>query len=349
MSPKLANHWEPEPGQWLVFRTDAQIQTDAVDIYVMVQIPTLYSYGSFLVRGEKPKEKDIRELLNSAFKKDGSWARKLTLPKGDPAEKMFREIAEPNGVKVDVQPTAVIEPFAAPFKEDFAKTAFSPAGMFSDANFKDETPEEDKESAKASIPDSYDPCPCAAGKKYKFCCKKIFREVIMAMCAAEDGQPDEALKWMAKAQAVAGESAEVLCRYGIVYSYFDRKKAGEYFEKCLSQFPDYPRAHYIRGIELKEKGDTAGALASYQKAIERYLPTDRYHLNEVWNNVGTILFDRGEYEKAKTAWERALVYLPSDAVVKRNLIQFIYTNLDVPEALRKRSPFVDRFMAERSE
>jgi tetratricopeptide (TPR) repeat protein len=347
MSGKEVKGWQPEQGQWLVFRTDTQVQSNSVDIYVMLQIPTLYAYGFFLVQGERPKEKEVRELLNSGFKKDGRWARKLTLPKDDPAEKMFREIAEPNGVKVETQPGARLEPFAAPFKEDFARTTFSPAGMFSEANFKDDIPEEDKESAKASIPDSYDPCPCASGKKYKFCCKKIFREVIMAMCASEEGRPQEALTWMAKAQSVAGESAEVLCRYGIIYSRFDKKKAEEYFEKCLRQFPEYPRAHYIRGIDLKEKGDTEGALASYHKAIERYLPTDRYHLNEVWNNVGTIHFDRDEYEEAKTAWEKALVYLPSDGLVKRNLIEFIYTNPDVPEALRKPSPFVERFMSAR--
>jgi tetratricopeptide (TPR) repeat protein len=347
MSGKQAKGWQPEEGQWIVFRTDTQIQSNSVDIYVMLRAPTLYAYGFFLVQGEQPSEKDVRELMNSGLKKDGHWAQKLTLPKGDPAEKMFREIAELNGVKVDVQPSALLEPFAAPFKEGFARTVFSPAGMFSEANFKDGTPDDDKESARASIPDSYDPCPCASGKKYKFCCKKIFREVIMAMCAAEEGLPDEALKWMAKAQSVAGESAEVLCRYGIVYSSFDQTKASEYFEKCLSRFPEYPRAHYIRGIELKEKGDTDGALASYQKAIERYLPTDRYHLNEVWNNVGIIHFDRDEYAEAKTAWEKALVYLPSDAVVKRNLNVFIYTNPEIPEPLRKPSPFVERFMAAR--
>jgi tetratricopeptide (TPR) repeat protein len=347
MSGKQAKSWQPEPGQWLIFRTDTQVRTNPVDIYVMLQVPTLYAYGFFLVQGERPKEKDIRELLNAGFKKDGRWTRRLTLPKGDPAEKTFREIAEPNGVKVEVQPIALLEPFAAPFKEDFARTAFSPAGMFSDANFKETTTDDEKESAKASIPDSYDPCPCASGKKYKFCCKKIFREVVMAMCAEEEGKHDEALKWMAKAQSVAGETAEVLCRYGIVYSHFDRKKASEYFEKCLGQFPEYPRAHYIRGIELKEKGDTAGALASYKNAIERYLPTDRYHLNEVWNNVGTIHFERDEYEEAKTAWEKALVYLPSDTVAKNNLIEFIYTNPRVPEPLRRPSPFVERYMAAR--
>ena len=139
----------------------------------------------------------------------------------------------------------------------------------------------------------------------------------------------------------------MLCRYGIVYSYFNPKRAEEYFEKCQRHFPNYPRTHYIRGIELVEKGDREGALASYKKAIEAYLPTDKYHLNEVWNNVGTIHYEMGQLADAKAAWERALLYLPSDTMVKENLVSCIYTNPAASEALRHPSPFVKHFMAAR--
>lgn len=343
MMQRQAKGWQPEPGQWLVFRTDTQVQAQSVDIYVMLQIPSLYCYGFFLVPGMEPNEKDVKQLLQKAFRKDGSWPHRLTLPKGDPAESVFRKFAEPNKVSIDTQPMALLEPFARPFKEDFGKFAISPSGMVG-SNLRDAASPEDKESAEAGIPDSYDPCPCASGKKYKFCCKRIFHEVIMAMCAAEEGHPNEALKWMAKAQAIAGETAEVLCRYAIVYSHFDKTKSNEYLEKCLHLFPKYARAYYIRGVELKENGKHEEALSAYQKAIDRYPPTDKYHLNEVWNNVGTMHHEQGRHEEAKSAWERALVYLPSDRIVKNNLIEFIYTNPTVPETLREPSPFVAHFM-----
>lgn len=312
----------------------------------MLQFPSLYCYGFFLLQGIEPNESDVKNLLMRAFKKDGSWARKLTLPKGDPAESCFRKFAEPNNVRVDEQPKAFLEPYARPFKYEFGKVVSSQSSMIG-SNFRDDVHEDDLKAAEISIPDSDDPCPCANGKKYKFCCKRIFKEVVMAMCTAEEGQAAEALKWMAKAEAIVGETGEVLCRYAIVYSHSDPKRSEEYLKKCLRLFPDYPRAHYIRGVELNEQGKTKQALSAYEKAIEKYLPTDKYHLNEVWNNVGTILYEQGQLEKAKTAWEKALVYLPSDRVVKRNLIQFIYTNLEVPESLRKPSPFVAHFMAAR--
>ena len=72
------------------------------------------------------------------------------------------------------------------------------------------------------IPDSYDLCPCASGSKSKFCCKRIFPEIVQAMAAAEEGDYREALRWMKEAEKIAGLSAEVLCRLAIVYRYFDK-------------------------------------------------------------------------------------------------------------------------------
>ena len=46
----------------------------------------------------------------------------------------------------------------------------------------------------------------------------------MAMGASEEGRRAEALEWIAKAKEIVGETAEVLCREAIVYSYFDQPK-----------------------------------------------------------------------------------------------------------------------------
>lgn len=116
-------------------------------------------------------------------------------------------------------------------------------------------------------------CSCASGKKYKFCCKKIFREIMEAMVAAEEGKKSEALQWIAKAKEVAGDTAEVLCREAIVYSFFEPDKAKEILAECLLINPNHPRAHYLRGIDLKEQGDLEGARTAYETAIKNYPPT----------------------------------------------------------------------------
>ena len=54
----------------------------------------------------------------------------------------------------------------------------------------------DRQTAKQMVPDAYDPCRCGSDKKFKFCCKPIFREVLGAMAASQDGQLDEALRYI---------------------------------------------------------------------------------------------------------------------------------------------------------
>lgn len=181
-----------------------------------------------------------------------------------------------------------------------------------------------QDSLKYFIPDSYDFCPCASGKKYKFCCKRIFREVMGAMTAAEEGKLSEALEWITKAKYIIGETAEVICREAIVYSFFNIKKSEEILDKCLAINPNHPRSHYLRGIMLNDQGDIQGAIVEYEMAIANYPKSDHFHLNEAYNNLGTAFHALNDLTKAKIAWEQALVHLPSDKMTKRNLEEFIY-------------------------
>jgi tetratricopeptide (TPR) repeat protein len=146
----------------------------------------------------------------------------------------------------------------------------------------------EEEQARLMIPDSYDLCPCASGKKYKFCCKVIFREVIEAMAASEDGDFTGALAWMDKAKEKLGETAEVLCRYAIIHHHKPENIWIGYLNRALEANPKHPRTHYIFGIHFKEKGELDKAALSYETAIANYPATDKFHLNETWNNLGTI-------------------------------------------------------------
>src|SRR5262249_9027408 len=149
-------------------------------------------------------------------------------------------------------------------------------------------------------------------------------EVSQAMIAAEEGNLSEALGWIAKAKNSVGETAEVLCREAIVYSYFDTEKSEATLNRCLVVNPKHPRAHYLRGIKLKEQGDFVGAIKAYETAIAHYPETDHYHLNEVYNNLGTVFHAMGNGIKAQSCWEKALLYLPSDKTARRNLNDCIY-------------------------
>lgn len=91
---------------------------------------------------------------------------------------------------------------------------------------------------------------------------------------------------------------------------------------------------YVLGLERKERGDLQGALRAYQTAIENYPSTDLYHLNETWNNLGTVYYALEEYFAAKIAWEKALSFLPEDPTAMENLHEFIYENPDILEEIK---------------
>jgi tetratricopeptide (TPR) repeat protein len=323
-----------QPGEaWLVFRVDCLVQDRPVDIYLLMDVASTYLFGSVLAPGELPEINQVIKLMQAAHETKNAWPKKFFCPEQDPAEDLFRRIAQQEGISFEVAPLSSFERIIGPVKKSFSNHFYSP--MASAGAFDDDTPPTDEQRmSQAFVPDSYDLCPCASGLKYKFCCKPIFREITHAMTAAENGHLKEALDWMEKAKRKVGETPEILCRYAIVYSFIDTVKADEYLEKCLITAPYHPRANYVRGIVLKEEGDIAGAIKAYKTAIENYPPTDRYHLNEAWNNLGTAYYDLKQYSEAKAAWEKALAYLPEDSVAAGNLNNFIYENPDIPRELR---------------
>lgn len=178
------------------------------------------------------------------------------------------------------------------------------------------------EAMQQMIPQPYSPCTCASGKKFKFCCKSIFNYIVEAMCAAEDGLHEQALEWISKAEKIVGNTAEVLCRKAIVYSFIDRQRYSEYLQKCLEVNPQHPRAHYLQGIDSNKKGEYEAAIAAYLKAIQYYPSTDHYHLNEAYNNLANVYHQLGEHTKAIAAWKTALEYSPTDKMARVNLQKF---------------------------
>ena len=169
------------------------------------------------------------------------------------------------------------------------------------------------------LPDSYDFCSCASGKKYKYCCKAILREITEAMVAAEDGNLKEALDWINKAKKIVGETAEVLCRESVVYSFFDMEKSNFLLGKSLELNPKHPRAHYLCGINFTQQGDNSSAINEYKIAIANYPETDHYHLNEAYNNLGTAFYAVGDLVNARIAWEKVVLFVPADDMARKNL------------------------------
>lgn len=326
---------------WVIGRMEGlmMVQDKPADIYVLLDAASTYAYGSIVVLGELPEVREIKGLFKRARKTAGCWPKRLLVPNGDPAEESLNHQAIEVGISVELVPASHLAPLLQPIRDGFGEFM----GQRKQGAAPPPSPTELAE-AKAFIPDSYDPCWCASGKKFKFCCKPIFREIVEAMCAFEEHRHADAIRWLDEARAKVGETGEVLCRYAIVYGLESSEKFLEGLQKTLRVAPNHPRAHYLLAIHHKECGDLRKAEAEYLEAIRNYPGGDRFHLNETWNNLGTVYFDMGNHLKAKEAWEKALMYLPSDDTSKSNLREFIYNNGTLPPEVRKPSPFVSRYL-----
>lgn len=321
-----------EPGDaWLIFRLDCMIAEKPADICILLDIASDYVLGFFVVLDEIPSSEEIEELMQNAYEKQGSWPEVFYCTQNDPAKELFNKNVVAKDILFESAPAEAFYDITAPMRESFNNRFASPASTEQRIE-KNNASEEDRIMARSLIPDTYDPCPCASGKKFKFCCKPIFPEIIDAMVSAEEGSMNQALKYMDKAKAKAGETPEVLCRYAIIHSFSDKKKSYEYRDRCLALNPNHPRANYILGIDRKETGDQKGAIEAYGIAAQNYPPGDRFHLNEVWNNMGTAYYELGNYRDARKAWEKALSYMPQDNMVRDNLERLIYNN---PMILKK--------------
>ena len=306
---------------WLIFRLDARVANEYLDIYIVMHLPSEFILAHDIVERDMSQQQS-----NDLFNQCASLGRlpsRVLLTSGDPAEPFFRNSAATHAMTLETHAAPYLDDLISPVKKSFGEQFLSPSTI---GHISTDASEEDIEALKQFIPDSYDQCPCASGKKYKFCCKKIVNEITFAMVAAEGGNKAEALHWIAKAKELVGETAEVLCREAIVYGFFDLKKSNDLLEKCLTINPNHPRAHYIRAIDLKEQGNIHGAIAAYQKAIGYYPESDHFHLNESYHNLGTALHEIGDLTGARSAWEKALLYSPSDKMTQENLRDFIYAS-----------------------
>ncbi|HLB58824.1 MAG TPA: tetratricopeptide repeat protein [Bdellovibrionota bacterium] len=323
---------------WILHREDIEtIQDGHCDMYVLLDAYTAYCFGHEVTQA-LPSHTSMKNLLSLAQKKSNGWPKEIIISTKDPYVETLQNICGELKLKLNILSPREIAPLVKPFRDSYKA-------------FRRGVPEEELCSdpvaeieLDAFIPDPYSPCPCSSGKKHKFCCQKIFKDITFAMCEAEDGHLEEALHHMKKAEEKVGRTAEVLCRYSICWYFFDRKKSQTYLKEALASNPDHPRANYVLGIEAVEDGDYKKAIKFYNKAIEHYPKEDRWHLNETYNNLGTAYFETGQYKKAKEAWEKALVLLPTDKMAISNLFEFIYENPEIPEGLREISPFITKYL-----
>src|SRR5207302_1670563 len=89
--------------------------------------------------------------------------------------------------------------------------------------------------------DQYAFCPCGSGKKFKWCCQNIYRDIERAYEQLEQGQVEVALRIMSEVTKKNPDNPEVWGKQAQVFFYTGQKEQGEEsLEHALKLNPGYP-------------------------------------------------------------------------------------------------------------
>ncbi len=298
---------QEKPGEaWLVLGMDITRTREPTTTYLFIDLAKNFIFGQITTPDKIPTTSEFEEYLQNAYEQQGSWPSTVYFFENDPAIDTLEDLLLDKLILFKTVPRRRFSKFIRLIEHEVG-------------TMKEKNKKYNKEVLKDVTPGTYDPCPCNSGKKFKFCCKPIFPEISEAMALVLKGRPKAALKYLDIAKNRVGETPELLCRYATVYHDLDKEKKEEYLTRALTLNPNHPRSNYIRGIMYSNMEDYEKAMEHYQIALKNYPPGDYFHLNELWNNIGSVYFQTDETDKAREAWETALTYIEDDEVTLNNL------------------------------
>lgn len=151
----------------------------------------------------------------------------------------------------------------------------------------------------------------------------------------------EALGWGEQALAIDSTCAQI---YGIIGD--AQVELGQYevalttIQKMVDTRPElasYSRVSYLRELH----GDTVGALAAMQMAVDSGVPT---HENTLWAQVqlGHLYFNSGDLRRAEETYARALGYRPDYAYALAGLARVQAAQGHYEEAIESYQEIVER-------
>ena len=85
----------------MIARTDVMIKTSPVDIYAILEAPSLHVHGFEIVTGESMTTKAAEGFLRKGFQSRTSWPPRLAVPKGHPCGPVIGQVAQSLGIPVE--------------------------------------------------------------------------------------------------------------------------------------------------------------------------------------------------------------------------------------------------------
>ncbi len=179
-------------------------------------------------------------------------------------------------------------------------------------------------------------CPCGSGKKFKWCCEPISRDIQHAFQQEAEGQHDTARRLMAEVVAKNAQNPEAWGRQAQLLAAGGKAdEAEESLQKAFEINPNYPFGLLLRAQFRYNEGEIAGALLLARKAADAYAPDALGYLSEVYS-----LIFQCEMKLHRTVAARAAVRIvahcdPADTQVSEFFESEFGANSRQPAAARR--------------
>jgi tetratricopeptide (TPR) repeat protein len=161
--------------------------------------------------------------------------------------------------------------------------------------------------------DPYAACPCGSGKKYRWCCEPIDRDLRRAFEQEANGQHDAALRIIDEVLVAHpgnpqgfGQKAELL------YKLSRMEEAEAALEKAFAINPNYPYGLLLRAIFRFQEGEIPGALLLARRAAEAYDPQAHDYLTQIYGLIFECEMAMNRPVAAREALRRMIHYAPAE-------------------------------------
>jgi tetratricopeptide (TPR) repeat protein len=165
--------------------------------------------------------------------------------------------------------------------------------------------------------DPYAACSCGSGKKYRWCCEPIERDLRRAYEQEANGQHDTALRIIDEIVAAHpgnpqgyGRKAELL------YKLARTEEAEAALEKAFAINPNYPYGLLLRSAFRLQEGEMQGALLLARRAAEVFDPGAHDYLAEIFHLIFECEMALNRPAAAREALRRAMHYAPAAEEVR---------------------------------
>ena len=184
--------------------------------------------------------------------------------------------------------------------------------------------------------DPYASCPCGSGKKYRWCCEPIDRDLRRAYEQEANGQHEAALRIIDDVAAAhpgnpqpLGRKAEILYKLGRL------EEAEAALEKAFAISPNYPFGLLMRALFRAHEGEMPGALLLARRAAEAYDPQAHDYLAQIYSLIFECEMVLQRPIAAREALRRATRYAPASEELRDALEKAFGETSRLPACARR--------------